>query len=240
MSAVVPPGATSGIRSRGTLRAQKEPAENSTGWIAARTCGRGSVARGGRGFTLIEFIITVAIMGIIAALAAPSFNRMMKEFRLNSTTDQLYTEILRARSEAIKRGNMVVMCRSANAQNEEPTCGNTADRAWGKGWMTYAFADNTRSPYSESNYDSDKNDVLLSGIRTSYDEYGVIITSNSIGNSWLAFNGDGTLAEDNVAYYVVCDDREADHGRLITVYLHGGVSIDDLPEGEVESCAPPG
>ena len=240
MSAVVPPGATSGIRSRGTLRAQKEPAENSTGWIAAHGCGRGSVARGGRGFTLIEFIITVAIMGIIAALAAPSFNRMMKEYRLNSTADQLYTEILRARSEAIKRGNMVVMCRSANAQNLEPTCGGTADLAWGKGWLVYAYADNTRSPYAESNYDNDKKDVLLSGIQASYDDYDVTITSNSIGNPWLAFNGDGTLAEANIAYYAICDDRDVTYGRLITVYLYGGVTIKDLPADGVNSCEPPG
>lgn len=240
MSAVVPPGATSGIRSRGTLRAQKEPAENSTGWIAARTCRRGCPTRGVRGFTLIEFVITVAIMGIIAALAAPSFNRMMKEFRLSSTTDQLYTEILRARSEAIKRGNMVVMCRSSNAQNEDPTCGGTANLAWGKGWLVYAYADNSRSPYAESNYDDDEDDVLLSGISTSYDDYDVTITSNSIGNSWLAFNGDGTLAETNIAYYAVCDDRGVDAGRLITVFIDGGARIDDLPTATVTTCTPPG
>jgi len=196
--------------------------------------------RGGRGFTLIEFVITVALMGIIAALAAPSFNRMMKEFRLNSTTDQLYTEILRARSEAIKRGNMVVMCRSANAQNEEPTCGGTANLAWGNGWLVYAYADNTRSPYSESNYDDDKGDVLLSGILASYDDYDVTITSNTIGNSWLAFNGDGTLGEANIAYYAVCDDRGVDEGSLITVFLDGGARIDDLPTATVTTCSPPG
>src|SRR5690606_16345249 len=216
MSAVVPPGATSGIRSRGTLRAQKEPAENSTGWIAARTCGRGSVARGGRGFTLIEFIITVAIMGIIAALAAPSFNRMMKEFRLNSTTDQLYTEILRARSEAIKRGSTVIMCRSANAK---ACVGGPKD--WSKGWLVYG---NKPTVSGTAEYDASQH-VLLAEIDPGYEEYGVKILSNEFNSNpgetfglLLAFDGDGTLNIANApVFFTVCDDRGTSRGKAVAV-----------------------
>lgn len=53
-----------------------------------------------RGFTLIELIVTMAIMAIIVTMAAPSFSRLFEEQGLNQSTRALINQLAQARSQA--------------------------------------------------------------------------------------------------------------------------------------------
>jgi len=66
----------------------------------------------GLGFTLTELMITVAIIGIVASLAVPSFQDMIERNRLKEAVESLKSDLMFARTEAIKRSQDVVVSRS--------------------------------------------------------------------------------------------------------------------------------
>lgn len=67
------------------------------------------------GFTLVELMVTVAILAILAGVAAPAFVDMVAQNRLSSQTNDLIGALQYARSEAIKRNQAVTFCRAASA-----------------------------------------------------------------------------------------------------------------------------
>jgi type IV fimbrial biogenesis protein FimT len=87
----------------------------------------------GKGFTLIEVMVSLAILGILAALAAPSFSESIKRYRVNAVKDDLIASIQVARSEAIRSGFPVIL--------ERQTVGCTADTSvnnvWSCGWRMF-------------------------------------------------------------------------------------------------------
>jgi type IV fimbrial biogenesis protein FimT len=87
------------------------------------------------GFTLVELMITVAIVGILAAIAAPSFQDMLNQTRASSLANELAASLNLARSEAIKRGTQVTVCKSGNITAASPTCSTTA--SWQDGWLIF-------------------------------------------------------------------------------------------------------
>ena len=83
-----------------------------------------------RGFNLLELLTAIAILGIVTALAVPSFQSISINSNLSTETNDLVSSLRYARSEAAKRGQNVTVC-SANAGLT--ACSDNAD--WSTGWL---------------------------------------------------------------------------------------------------------
>lgn len=73
------------------------------------------------GFTLVEVLVVIVIMGILAGIAVPSLMQMVAGQKVRSAASDMYSALLLARSEAMKRNTTV----NVNATN-------AAD--WSRGW----------------------------------------------------------------------------------------------------------
>lgn len=67
-----------------------------------------------RGFTLVEMAITLAVGGILLALALPSFTESRANGKIRAAAAQLQQDLQWARAEAIKRNARVQLNTSAS------------------------------------------------------------------------------------------------------------------------------
>lgn len=81
-----------------------------------------------RGFTLIELMVTIAVLAILLVVAVPGFDLVRNVSRLSAGANDVVTGLQLARSEAIRRNARVVFCQSGDAV----TCSDSA--AW-TGWI---------------------------------------------------------------------------------------------------------
>lgn len=86
------------------------------------------------GFTLIELVITVALVGILLMWAIPNITTFIKNARMSGIVNELVGDIGVARQEAQRRGRPVVICASADGL----TCDTGSPPAWVSGWIISA------------------------------------------------------------------------------------------------------
>ncbi len=88
------------------------------------------------GWTLLEILIVLAITGILAGYANPSFTRFIGKNRADSLQALLRSAIYTARSEAISTRTITILCPLADGQ-----CGSD----WSKGLMVFSDRNNNQS-----------------------------------------------------------------------------------------------
>ena len=77
------------------------------------------------GFSLIEMMVVISIVAILAAIAIPSFQSIIRNQRIKNSSYEMFTSLMVARSEAIKR-------------NTDITVAPVTAGSWKDGWTISA------------------------------------------------------------------------------------------------------
>ncbi|MEQ1557369.1 MAG: GspH/FimT family pseudopilin [Methyloglobulus sp.] len=179
------------------------------------------------GFTLIELMVTVSIAAVLLALALPSFAPTIRSNRLTTYTNDLIASFSLARSEAVKRGQHVVVGR--NGAN------------WEDGWRV--FVDINRMGANANVYDATDAANCTVGADCLLKTYPALSGSYTLrgGNNVAVFvryvpsgisnyipDGLSNIAND---YFVICDNSdgnnlpEANTAKLITINSVGRLRL---------------
>lgn len=159
-----------------------------------------------RGFTLIELMITLAVVGTAITLAVPGFARFIRDQQLTTQANDFRTSLNIARSEAIKRGAPVAMC----ASDDSASCSGNND--WDNGWIV--FTDDGPTP---GTVEGGSGEVVL----RVHDGVGGGTTLTADGGAvFIRFQGDGLAGarDDFTLTPATCDGNEV---RSITISATG-------------------
>lgn len=117
-------------------------------------------------------MVTVAILAILAALAAPSFTGIMERWRVRQAAEELQSTLYFARSEAIKRGGGISLIATSD---------------WSSGWKVSLTQNGTTTDLQVTAAPSNV-DVSQSGSKTTLyvDRWGML--SDAANGSAQAMN----------------------------------------------------
>jgi type IV fimbrial biogenesis protein FimT len=137
-----------------------------------------------RGFTLIELIITFALVAVMLVLAAPSFIRFQRNSELTSTANDFVAAVSAARSEAMKSQRRTIM---------KPL----ASEDWSTGWIVFVDVDNDGTQSS--------GDILVTRHEAMASTVTVTVTTNAPAfadgsTKYISFNGSGFLRLNNGSF----------------------------------------
>ncbi len=169
---------------------------------ARNRAGRNIDMKNLRGFTLVELMVTLAVVAILLTVGVPNMRDFIKNNRLTATTNAFVSSLTLARSEAVKQGRNATLCVSS----DQATC---TGANWAQGWLAWV--------------DLDADGTLDAGetLRVS-EPLPQAVTLAGTQNSFR-FNATGSV--NNTDTLTVCDDRAGELGRQFRILSTGGVSL---------------
>lgn len=168
------------------------------------------------GFTLIELMVTLSVLGILLAIAVPSYITFIQNARLTGQANELVTALNYARSEAIKRGVRTSVCSRAS----DTACAAAGVTDWSNGWLVFV------NPNNDAVIDAGELPPLL--VRQPLENGN---TLNTAGVQRVTYQNSGFSG--NMDTFRLCDTRGTASGRAIAVNMQGrvrtGALINEIP-----------
>ena len=171
-----------------------------------------------QGFSLIELLIVLILIGIFAAIAMPNLQQLMATNRVQSATNELTSQLQYARSEAVVRNRLVIV---------ENTSGQSG--RWDQGIRIFVAGNTTANRAYNSSTDTELRSHAGLG------QPKLAAKSTSGAASWLSFRPNGTLATTTAQQIVLCEDGDLSLARVIEVQPSGRVTT---PTAAPTTCSP--
>ena len=175
------------------------------------------------GFTLIEMLVAVLIVGVLLLVAAPGFSDLISNNRMVSEVYLMRATLSHARSEALARRAPVVVCPTTDGL----ACADSND--WSSGYMTFVDTDdnNVANPT-----DPDEDIIQWEARQSPVD----ILFDNA--SKRVRFGGQG-VALGFEGTFTFCDSRGAGDARALILNpvgsLRAALDIDATPDGIVNA-----
>jgi type IV fimbrial biogenesis protein FimT len=187
------------------------------------------------GFTLVELIVTLTIVGILSALAGPAITTLMANQRISSQANDLLADLTFARSEAVRRSSGfvtasgattsgVTICKTADPNAATPSCNATTGTAWTAGRIVFIDAN--------ADGDRDAGDQILR-IRQELEggpSSGNMLLGDGDANGTankitFVSTGATTMALGAEYQLVLCDKRGDNYGLAVAIHPLGRARV---------------
>lgn len=129
------------------------------------------------GFTLIEMVTVLAILGIIMAMAAPNFSKWKEKHEINGQAQKVYFDLMLARTNAVKNNNLVRVDFNTTSH-------------------TYTIHDDTNENGSQDSGEAVKSVTLENDVNFAYNTGMTDVDGNAV-NAAVSFGGSTTVTFDS-------------------------------------------
>jgi type IV fimbrial biogenesis protein FimT len=143
-----------------------------------------------KGFTLIELMVALSVAAILLTIGVPNFREMLLSNALTSKVNAFVADLNFTRSEAVKRGARVTMCKS----NDKAQCAVAG--GWEEGWIVFV---DTANPGTVDAGET----VLLSAEKLNGS---LTLRGNSNVTNRVSYLNSGVIGGTN-GQLIFCDDR---------------------------------
>lgn len=157
------------------------------------------------GLSLIELMVTLAVILVLALAGGPPMADLLRNNRLTAQANELNAGVIRARGEAVARRGWVSLCSSTDGD----LCRSDSPSQWEDGWIVIADTDGDGTP-----------ELLLAAQGAL--PAGMTLRTTGFANAG-AVRFDARGLPDSAGTFILCDARGATRARTLAVNAVGKV-----------------